>query len=86
MRWLGCLGGVVILAVAVGLLGSPAAGCFAGLFGGVAVLFAWRAGVVGDTSRAWARELYGSGDRDGSGYAAVMARQVRGAGRSGSGR
>jgi hypothetical protein len=86
MRWLWSLGGVVVLAVVVGWLGSQAAGWFAGLFGTVAVLFAWRAGVVGDTSRAWARGLYGSEDRDGSDYAAIMARRVRGAGRSESGR
>jgi hypothetical protein len=81
MRWLWSLGGVVVIAVGVGWLGSPAAGWFAGLFGTVAVLFAWRAGVVGDTSRAWSRDLYRSGD-----YALVTARRVRGAGRSESGR
>jgi hypothetical protein len=92
MRWLLSLGSVLIVAVVIGWFASPALGWSAGLFGAVAVLFAWRAGVAGDTSRHWARELYGSGDRDGPDYASVMGRQLarpsargrrgRGAGRS----
>jgi hypothetical protein len=92
MRWVWSLGSVLIVAVAIGWSGSPALGWFAGLFGSMAVLFAWRAGVAGDTSRRWARELYGSKDRDGSDYASIMGRRLgrpsgrgrrgRGAGRS----
>ncbi len=87
MRWLLSLGGVLIVAVVIGLLGSPAAGWFAGLFGLVAVLFAWRAGVAGDTARSWARDLYGTADREGGDYASIMGRRLgqgarRSAGRS----
>jgi hypothetical protein len=96
MRWLLSLGSVLIAAVVIGWSASPALGWSAGLFGAVAVLFAWRARVAGDTSRNWARELYGSSDRDGSDYASIMGRRLarpsargrkgRGAGRSTSAR
>jgi hypothetical protein len=76
MRWLGSLGGVLVTAVVIGLLATPAAGWFAGLFGLVAVLFAWRAGVAGDTARSWARDLYGSGDHEGTDYASIMGRRL----------
>jgi hypothetical protein len=100
MRWLWSLGSVLIVAVVIGWLANPAAGWFVGLFGLVAVLFAWRAGVAGDTSRNWARDLYGSDDHEGSDYSSIMGRQLgrrsrhdaapdqraRGEGRSGSDR
>jgi hypothetical protein len=76
MRWLWSLGGVLIIAVVIGLLATPAAGWFAGLLGLVAVLFAWRAGVAGDTARSWARDLYDSGDREGTDYASIMGRRL----------
>jgi hypothetical protein len=84
MRWLWSLGSVLVAAVVIGLLANPAAGWFAGLFGTVAVLFAWRAGVAGDTSRSWAQDLYGSDDREGSDYASIMGRRLgRRSGRTG---
>jgi hypothetical protein len=76
MRWLWSVGGILIVAVVIGWLANPAVGCFAGVFGLVAVLFAWRAGVAGDTARSWARDLYGSGDREGTDYASLMGRQL----------
>jgi hypothetical protein len=83
----------MIIAVAIGWFAGPAAGWFAGLFGAVAVLLAWRAGVAGDASRNWARALYGPGEQDGSDHASIMARRLsgrdrraRGEGRSASDR
>jgi hypothetical protein len=78
MRWVWSLGSVVAVALLVGWLVNPAAGWLIGLFGSLGVLFAWRAGVIGNSSRSWARNLYGSdaGDREGSGYADLMGRQL----------
>jgi hypothetical protein len=78
MRWISSLGSVVVVAVLIGWLVNPAAGWLLGLFGSLAVLFAWRAGVIGDASRNWARSLYGpdTGDREGLGYADLMGRHL----------
>jgi hypothetical protein len=63
------LGGVLLGSVLLGFFVDAAAGVFAGLFGSVTILFAWRAGV---TARSWSRRLYGSvRDPD---YAALIGR------------
>lgn len=68
---------MVILAVFLGLFVNSTAGWLLGLFGTLGVLFAWRAGVVGNAAENWSRTLYGPDeDREGSGYADLMGRRL----------
>ena len=70
----------VVLAIATALTWgvSVAAGLAFLLFGLIAVLFVWRAGVANASIQSWSAALYGSDRREWDGsYASVVADHTR---------